>query len=542
MGMEKLIRKNLLFSVLVLFLFILLNPITTYASFTPAGTIIINGGDNGRLIYQDGVNQPGDVILRYKGRFVQGTITSNPTSTTVLQGYGLAPLAKLQNQLLGGSRTIYYTYTLTNTGNGTDTITISLQSNGTWGIGLIIPPSTETITTGSMTLLQDESKNFYLKVVVGEGNEGDNVTTVIKANCFGTDTWGNPDMQIATVTTGFDITAPKISHTPITKIGMLGNKVIIRGTITDGTVVDAAFLYYGTTTLDRTGTMSSDVTPAYSYTIPPELIGTAGITYQIWATDGLNATTTQKYQIEVCLTTIGTITEKGGTVTVLDGNSEDGNTQIILPAGLAGTVAITQKAVEETPPTQGNFLIQSDKPAALYEFKAPQTEFTKQVTITMLYLDLDNDGKEDITGANELTLKAFYWNDNTRQWELVGGLIDPIKNTITIEVTHLSQFAIFPSKKPAANRLSKVFVYPNPCYTNSNYQLTFAGLTKDVTIKIFNIAGELVRTLEKDDPGQVKEWDLRNDAGEKVASGIYIYLVIDNDTGERVTGKLGVLR
>jgi flagellar hook assembly protein FlgD len=85
-------------------------------------------------------------------------------------------------------------------------------------------------------------------------------------------------------------------------------------------------------------------------------------------------------------------------------------------------------------------------------------------------------------------------------------------------------------------------VYPNPCYTNRHYQLIFAGLTKDVTIRIFNIVGELVRTLEKDDTGQEKEWDLRNDAGEKVASGIYIYLVIDNDTGERVTGKLGVIR
>lgn len=528
-----------------------------YATHTPAGTIIRNGGDNGTSTYQDGLTQPGDVILRYHSQFVKATITSNPTSTAVLQGYGLAPLIKFPDQLLGGSRTIYYTYTLTNTGNGTDTVTLSLVP-ATWSVRVIedtnqdgIHQATETTVIGSITIPREETRYIFLEVVIPEGNEGDKVTAKITADCAGTDTWGMPDTQIATVTCGFDITPPKIFHTPITKIGMLGNKVVIQGTITDGTVVDTALLHFGTTwhyattTPEMTGTMSSDFASAYSYTIPPELIGTSGITYQIWASDGLNATNTQNYQIEVSLTTIGTITQEGGTVTIVDGNPQDGETSIIIPesqVAVEGTVSITQKAIEEAPESSGNFLIQSDTPAVFYEFKAPQSEFTQQITITMLYLDLDNDGKEDTTGVDELTLKVFYWNEVKKEWELIGGVIDPIKNTITIKVTHLSQFAIFPSKKPAANRLSKVFVYPNPYYANRHHQLTFAELTKDVTIRIFNIAGELVRTLEKEDPGQEKNWDLRNDAGEKVASGIYIYLVIDNDTGERITGKLGVLR
>ncbi|MEW6097063.1 MAG: T9SS type A sorting domain-containing protein [bacterium] len=539
------------FSFLVFFLLVLLKPITIYATLTPAGTIITNGGDKGTITVAD---VPGDVILIYKSQFIQAaTTTQEIATTTILQGYGLAPFDKLQDKLLGGSRTVYYTYTITNKGNGTDTIKFSLSIIGSnWQVNLIedtnqdgIHQATETATFDSITLPQEQSRYFFLEVIVPESNEGDNVTAKITANCAGTDTWGMPDTQIATVSTGFDITPPKIYHTPITKIGMLGNKIIIKGTITDGTIVDKALLHYGTETIAITGTMTMDFDSIYSYTIPPDLVGTAGITYQIYSTDGLNATSTLEYQIEISQTTLGTIPEQGGTITVQDGNPDDGETTIIIPKDALpeeGTVSITQKAIEDTPDPSGNFLIQSDKPAAFYEFKTPKKEFTQKVTITMLYLDVDNDGYEDITGEDESTLRVFYWNDTNQKWELIDGIRDQIKNTITVEVTHLSQFAIFPSKKPAAKRLSKVFVYPNPCYSNRHYQLTFAGLTENVTIKIFNIAGELVRTLEKKDIGQEKNWDLRNDAYENVASGIYIYLVIDNDTGEKVTGKLGVIR
>jgi hypothetical protein len=540
-------------SSLVFVLSFLFVPIPGYATLTPAGTIITNGGDKGTITLAD---NPGDVILIYSSQFIEAATTCQIVETEVIQAYGLAPFDKLPDQLLGGSRTIYYTYTLTNTGNGTDNINISLIANllPNWQMRLIEDISQPQATiiasvtnSGTLTLAQETSQKIFLQVIIPQCNEGDNVIAKIIASSSGTDTWGNPDTQIATVTFGFDITPPKILHTHITKIGMLGNKVVIKGTITDGTVVDKALLYYyGTYTPEITGTMSIDFDSLYSYTIPPDLVGTAGIIYQIYSTDGLNATATQKYKIEVSLTTIGTITKQGGTVTVMDGNPDDGETTIIIPEDEElpeeGTVSITQKAIEEAPSGAGNFLIKSDKPAIFYEFKTPKKEFTKKVTITMLYLDIDNDGYEDVTLSDETTLKVFYWDEVQQEWKLIGGIINPIKNTITIKVMQLSKFAIFPAKKPAEENLSNVFVYPNPCYTSKNYQLTFAGLTENVTIKIFNITGELVRTLQKNDKGDKTNWDLKNEAGEKVASGIYIYLVIDNDTGERTCGKLGVVR
>ncbi|MEW6608686.1 MAG: hypothetical protein AB1414_14780, partial [bacterium] len=236
-------------------LLVLFQSLPVSATLTTAGTIIRNGGDNGTTTYQDGISQPGDVILRYKNTWGTETMTtSNIISTLVLQGYGISAFDKLPDQLLGGSRTIYYSYTLINTGNGMDTITLFIDNKSLpqdWQVKLIedtnqdgIHQATETTSIGSVTLLAGQSKYFFLQVVVpDDGNEGDRTTSQIIASSSGTDTWGMPDTRMATVTTGFDITPPKILHTPLTKIGMLGNKVVINGTITDGTWVDKALLY-----------------------------------------------------------------------------------------------------------------------------------------------------------------------------------------------------------------------------------------------------------------------------------------------------------
>ena len=54
-----------------------------------------------------------------------------------------------------------------------------------------------------------------------------------------------------------------------------------------------------------------------------------------------------------------------------------------------------------------------------------------------------------------------------------------------------------------------------------------------VSVKVFDVAGRLVRTLLEDDraAGTVHRvtWDGRNDAGESVSSGVYFYRLVAND-------------
>jgi flagellar hook assembly protein FlgD len=91
--------------------------------------------------------------------------------------------------------------------------------------------------------------------------------------------------------------------------------------------------------------------------------------------------------------------------------------------------------------------------------------------------------------------------------------------------------------------LSQVVVYPNPFRADRNggeKRMVFMGLTPKATIRIYNVTGQLVRTLEKNDSYAVYVWDLNNSQGTAAASGIYLYL-IKSDQGE-ARGKLAILR
>jgi hypothetical protein len=88
-----------------------------------------------------------------------------------------------------------------------------------------------------------------------------------------------------------------------------------------------------------------------------------------------------------------------------------------------------------------------------------------------------------------------------------------------------------PSKGGALDRASadNVGVYPNPYYgfnpaeTNRLVRfVTFNNLPPVATIRIFNVAGQLVRTLQKNDESQFMRWDLNNHDNFPVASGMYI--------------------
>jgi hypothetical protein len=69
--------------------------------------------------------------------------------------------------------------------------------------------------------------------------------------------------------------------------------------------------------------------------------------------------------------------------------------------------------------------------------------------------------------------------------------------------------------------------------------LTFAGFASHTTIKIFTVSGHWVRTLPPSDESVT--WDLKNDRGEPVASGLYIYLATD-DQGQKATGRFAIVR
>jgi hypothetical protein len=93
---------------------------------------------------------------------------------------------------------------------------------------------------------------------------------------------------------------------------------------------------------------------------------------------------------------------------------------------------------------------------------------------------------------------------------------------------------------PKAYRLAQN--YPNPFNpsTTIKYDMKDKGL---VTVRIYDVAGRLVRTLvnETKDAGAYSAvWDGRNNIGADVASGIYFYKM--DTAGFVATKKLVLLR
>ncbi len=101
----------------------------------------------------------------------------------------------------------------------------------------------------------------------------------------------------------------------------------------------------------------------------------------------------------------------------------------------------------------------------------------------------------------------------------------------------------------AVEQLGEVFVVPNPFVIESGFggaagaadKIGFYGLPKRATIRIFTYSGQLVETIEHNDPVYTTEWFqvTRND--QEIASGLYLY-VVTTPEGDQTSGKFIVIK
>ena len=93
-----------------------------------------------------------------------------------------------------------------------------------------------------------------------------------------------------------------------------------------------------------------------------------------------------------------------------------------------------------------------------------------------------------------------------------------------------------------ATDLALVNVYPDPWRADqhSGHDLTFGEIPLGSTVKIFTVSGRWVQTIAESGSGKAT-WDLKNADGEKVQSGLYLYLVTDPQ-GDQSRGKFAIIR
>jgi hypothetical protein len=105
------------------------------------------------------------------------------------------------------------------------------------------------------------------------------------------------------------------------------------------------------------------------------------------------------------------------------------------------------------------------------------------------------------------------------------------------------------SQDQLAEALNLINVVPNPYYAFSTYETTRIDVRVKITnlpdqciVKIYNIRGKLIRTFKKDSPVTSLDWDLKNNKGIPIASGVYLIHVEVEGVGEKIVKFFGGIR
>lgn len=152
---------------------------------------------------------------------------------------------------------------------------------------------------------------------------------------------------------------------------------------------------------------------------------------------------------------------------------------------------------------------------------------------------------------------------------------DRVNNLESLESAQLANlhrvFAGKPGNTGFAN--GDPFVYPNPYYARAEWEgasnfeedrkLIFANLPATCEVRIYTVAGDLVDVFQHDpsyqgqdtrwhetyaDPetnqfsGGEHAWDLLSADNQIIARGLYLFVVIDDETGEKKRGKFVVIK
>ncbi|MBL0059214.1 MAG: gliding motility-associated C-terminal domain-containing protein [Elusimicrobia bacterium] len=225
------------------------------------------------------------------------------------------------------------------------------------------------------------------------------------------------------------------------------------------------------------------------------------------------------------------MTSAGGRVDVAVGDPRRPGFSLSVPAGTTlQSISVSQKDPSLIP------TFKSLDPVSAFEVGPSGTRFSRVATLTIPYLDEDDDGLVDGTGADEKLLR-IYWFDGI-EWRVVGGSVDVVNNLVSASISHFSVFGLFPAGGPvtaeSVRPKEKIFT-PNGDGVWDAAVFNINVGDGPIEIQIFNVRGERVRLITN-----VPEWDGRDDDGKVVENGTYVYRLTGQ--GLTVTGMIAVAR
>jgi len=155
-----------------------------------------------------------------------------------------------------------------------------------------------------------------------------------------------------------------------------------------------------------------------------------------------------------------------------------------------------------------------------------------------------------VAGLDRAKLAACYCDNGSTHWVQVHSRADALANNVISRTPHLCIFRLV--QRAPEQALNALSVYPNPYRPGSagdygdpalGEGVVFNGLTARAAITIFTVAGERVTKLDEEDGDGVLVWDTKNDSGQKVASGVYVYFITNpDDKSQKAKGRFAIMR
>ncbi len=116
--------------------------------------------------------------------------------------------------------------------------------------------------------------------------------------------------------------------------------------------------------------------------------------------------------------------------------------------------------------------------------------------------------------------------------------------TLLLMMTAALCLAAAPAQAVLKQDLGSVIVYPNPFQPKLNHTaVTFDNMPAAATLKIYKMTGELILEREVATTDGLVTWDTTNSGGNRVASGVYLYVLTAGGAGStKAKGKIVILR
>ena len=126
---------------------------------------------------------------------------------------------------------------------------------------------------------------------------------------------------------------------------------------------------------------------------------------------------------------------------------------------------------------------------------------------------------------------------------LSDNILDIEINPFTGEVFILSDKGLVSFRSDATSAQerfsSSIKVFPNPVSNQYVGSVGISGLASDAIVKITDVSGKLIWQAQAN--GGTASWNVRDNRGKRVNTGVFLVLAISPDGAESVVGKIAVI-